>query len=104
MKRHNSPILYGEPDRFFSHFLQHYLLLGLTQLFTVSLLAENEYIIRHLERAIHRLDEKLAKLSSRVRTLRQEEIIEEIGYSWGVALSTLWGGMINYKGHPCRIL
>lgn len=77
-KRYNPPMLHGEPDRFFSHFLQHYLLLGLTQLFTVSLLAENEYRVRHLEGAIHRLDERLAKLTSRARILRQEEIIEEI--------------------------
>jgi F-type H+-transporting ATPase subunit gamma len=78
VKQYNSPILHDKPDRFFSHFLQYYLLLGLTQLFTVSLLAENEYRFRHLEGAIRRLDEQLAKLSSRVRTLRQEEIIEEI--------------------------
>lgn len=76
--RHIPPMLYVEPDRFFSNFLQHYLLLGLTQLFTVSLLAENQYRVQHLEGAVHRLDERLAMLTSRAKTLRQEEITEEI--------------------------
>jgi F-type H+-transporting ATPase subunit gamma len=77
-RRGHPPMLYSQPDRFFSDFLQHYLLFGLTQFCTSSLLAENEYRIRHLEGAVHRLDERLATLSSRARTLRQEEIIEEI--------------------------
>lgn len=77
-RRGHPPMLYSQPDRFFSDFLQHYLLLDLTQFCTASLLAENEYRIRHLEGAVHRLDERLATLTSRARTLRQEEIIEEI--------------------------
>ncbi len=77
-RRGHPPMLYSQPDRFLSDFLQHYLFLGLTQFCTASLLAENQYRIRHLEGAVHRLDERLATLSSRARALRQEEIIEEI--------------------------
>ena len=77
--RHRTPpLLYLEPDRFFSHFLQHYLLLGLTQLFTVSLLAENQFRLQHMEGALHKLDKRLTRLTSQARTLRQEAITEEI--------------------------
>ncbi len=76
--RSNPPIVQPEPDDFFSDFLQHHLLLGLTRLFTLSLLAENQYRVQHLEGAVNRLDERLEQLSSRARALRQEEIIEEI--------------------------
>lgn len=72
------PELYLEPDSFFRDFLQHYLIHGLIQLFTVSLLAENRYRVQHLGGAVHRLDERLAILHSQARALRQEEITEEI--------------------------
>jgi F-type H+-transporting ATPase subunit gamma len=44
----------------------------------VSLLAENQYRVQHLEGAVHRLNERLAELSTRAKSLRQEEITEEI--------------------------
>lgn len=72
------PRLYLDPEIFFSKFLQHYLFLGLTQLFTASLLAENRYRVQHLGGAVHRLDERLTRLNSQARALRQEEITEEI--------------------------
>ncbi|WP_167505725.1 F0F1 ATP synthase subunit gamma [Desulfosediminicola flagellatus] len=72
------PKLYLEPELFFSDFLHHYLLLGLTRLFTVSLLAENRHRVQHLSGAMHRLDERLTVLTSKARSLRQEEITEEI--------------------------
>jgi F-type H+-transporting ATPase subunit gamma len=72
------PLLQLPPREFLHGFLQHYLLLGLSELFTVSLLAENQYRVQHLEGAVHRLDERLAALSTRANALRQEEITEEI--------------------------
>jgi F-type H+-transporting ATPase subunit gamma len=77
-ERSNPPLVQPEPDVFFSDFLQHHLLLSLTRLFTVSLLAENQYRVQHLEGAVNRLDERLEALSSRARALRQEDITEEI--------------------------
>jgi F-type H+-transporting ATPase subunit gamma len=43
-----------------------------------SLLAENEYRLRHMDAAIRKLDENAAGLRSRRNRLRQEEITEEI--------------------------
>jgi len=72
------PLLQLPPERFFTDFLQHYLFLALTEIFTVSLLAENRYRVQHLEGAVQRLDERLEVLAGRARALRQEEITEEI--------------------------
>jgi len=72
------PHLYLTPETFFRDFLQHYLFLRLTQLITVSLLVENRYRVQHLSGAVRRLDERLAVLQSKARSLRQEEITEEI--------------------------
>lgn len=72
------PLLHLSPRDFFSEFLPHYLYLGLTELFTVSLLAENHYRVQHLEGAVRRLDDRLASLAASARSLRQEEITEEI--------------------------
>lgn len=72
------PLLQLSPERFFAEFLQHYLYLGLSEAFTLSLLMENRYRVQHLEGAVRRLDERLEDLASRARALRQEEITEEI--------------------------
>ncbi|WP_163339472.1 F0F1 ATP synthase subunit gamma [Desulfopila sp. IMCC35008] len=77
-KRTFPPLLYLDPETFFSKFLQHYLFLGLTQLISDSLMVENRYRTQHLGGAIRRLDERLTILNSRARSLRQEEITEEI--------------------------
>jgi F-type H+-transporting ATPase subunit gamma len=61
-----------------SGFLQHYLYLGINELLMLSLLTENRFRVQHLEGAVHRLDERLGVLSTRARSLRQEEITEEI--------------------------
>ncbi|SHO49607.1 F0F1 ATP synthase subunit gamma [Desulfopila aestuarii] len=72
------PHLYLEPDVFFQDFLQHYLFVGLIRLLTASLLVENRYRVQHLGGALHRLEERLAAMQLRVRSLRQEEITAEI--------------------------
>jgi len=74
----NPPLLQLSSLQFLSLFLQHYLYLGLNERFVVSLLAENRYRVQHLEGAVRRLDERLEKLATRARSLRQEEITEEI--------------------------
>lgn len=76
--RSTPPVLQLEPETFFAEFLQHYLQLGLTELFSVSLLAENHQRVQHLEGAVRRLDDRIDVLTSRGRALRQEEITEEI--------------------------
>jgi F-type H+-transporting ATPase subunit gamma len=73
-----APLLQLLPSEFLSGFLQHYLYLGLNELFMLSLLTENRFRVQHLEGAVHRLDERLAALSIRANALRQEEITEEI--------------------------
>lgn len=72
------PLLQLSPQQFLTQFLQHYLYLGLNERFVVSLLAENQYRVQHLEGAVRRLDERLEVLATRARSLRQEEITEEI--------------------------
>lgn len=72
------PRLYLEPGQFLSEFMQHYLFLSLARLFSVSLLNENRYRVQHLGGAVHRLDDRLALLQTKARSLRQEEITEEI--------------------------
>ena len=72
------PLLQLPPLEFLGGFLQHYLYLALNELFVVSLLAENQFRVQHLEGAVRRLDERLDELGSRARALRQEEITEEI--------------------------
>ncbi len=72
------PLLQLSHLEFLSQFLQHYLYLALNERFVVSLLAENQYRVQHLEGAVRRLDERLDELATRARSLRQEEITEEI--------------------------
>ncbi|WP_419176406.1 F0F1 ATP synthase subunit gamma [Desulfosediminicola sp.] len=72
------PHLYLEQAVFFREFLSHYLYLSVIRLFTVSLMVENRYRVEHLGGAVHRLDERLQTLCTKARSLRQEEITEEI--------------------------
>jgi F-type H+-transporting ATPase subunit gamma len=74
----NPPLLQLSPRQFLREFLPHYLYLGLNERFVVSLLAENQHRVQHLEGAVRRLDERLGALTTRAMALRQEEITEEI--------------------------
>jgi F-type H+-transporting ATPase subunit gamma len=73
-----APLLQMTPDIFFGSLLPRFLYLTLTELFTASLLLENHYRVQHLEGAITRLEERIAVLGGRARSLRQEEITDEI--------------------------
>lgn len=74
----NPPLLQLSPMQFLEQFLRHYLYLGLNEFFVISLLAESQFRVQHLEGAVQRLDETLEELAMHARSLRQEEITEEI--------------------------
>lgn len=72
------PLLYLDPDQFLSDLIEQYLFAHLFSTLNASLLAENEFRVAHLEGAIRHLDERCVELARQRRSLRQEEIIEEI--------------------------
>ncbi len=74
----NPPRLNLNPSVFFGELLEHSLFASLRAVFLSSLMAENERRSRHLENAERRLEEQKAALALRRKTLRQEEITEEI--------------------------
>jgi F-type H+-transporting ATPase subunit gamma len=72
------PLLNLQPESFLLGLTEQYLYTALHAVLYQSLAAENEQRIRHLDGAIHHLEDRAAKLQRRIRALRQEEIIEEI--------------------------
>ena len=85
------PHLYLSPDMLHRELIHHYLFVALQEIAVMSLMAENQHRIQHMEGAAQHLEKDLAALSRRYRQLRQEEITEEIelialnafGDSWG---------------------
>ena len=73
-----APELNLTPVRFFTALLEEYLVAVLHGLFFISLIAENQQRMEHLDSAVRRLDETSERLGRQQRTLRQEEITEEI--------------------------
>ena len=72
------PLLNLQPELFLAELIDHYLFAALHQILYVSLVAENQRRVQHLEGAIRHMEEKSAALLHRCNVLRQEEIIEEI--------------------------
>jgi F-type H+-transporting ATPase subunit gamma len=72
------PMLYLAPERFFVRLLDHFVFAALYDIFYRSLAAENERRIQHMDYAVRRIEQKTARLTRRLRGLRQEEITEEI--------------------------
>jgi F-type H+-transporting ATPase subunit gamma len=72
------PELNLPPDDFMLELTDHALQHALQRIFTVSLMAENQQRIHHLENATQHLDQKTEQLQKRMNVLRQEAIIEEI--------------------------
>lgn len=72
------PILYLQPDEFFTGMVDYYLLIALHEIAYMSLMAENQQRIQHTEGAIQHLEEKIEDLTGKYHILRQEEITEEI--------------------------
>ncbi|MDF1643878.1 MAG: F0F1 ATP synthase subunit gamma [Pseudomonadales bacterium] len=72
------PQLNLSAGKFCIELTERYLFSTLHETLYLSLMAENQHRVSHLESAVQQLDEKSAALSLRGNTLRQEEITEEI--------------------------
>lgn len=72
------PLLQLAPPEFFAELLDQYLLAALYGLLYESLAAENRQRLMHMELALERLDETIARLALKRNALRQEKIVEEI--------------------------
>jgi F-type H+-transporting ATPase subunit gamma len=72
------PLIHVSPMPLLAELIDHYLFAILHKIMYVSLMAENVRRMRHLEGAVHHLDDKAAELLRESNALRQEEIIEEI--------------------------
>ncbi|MGZ5006547.1 MAG: F0F1 ATP synthase subunit gamma [Methylobacter sp.] len=74
----NPPLLNLEPGEFFADLIDHYLFAALHEIFYLSLTAENNSRLQHLEGAVNHLDDETVKLQRKSQIYRQEEITEEI--------------------------
>jgi F-type H+-transporting ATPase subunit gamma len=74
----NPPVLNLEPSDFFSDLTDHYLFAVLHEIFYISLMAENQRRLQHLEGAVKHLDDETVTLRRKSQIYRQEEITEEI--------------------------
>ncbi|MDD5269030.1 MAG: F0F1 ATP synthase subunit gamma [Methylococcales bacterium] len=74
----NPPVLNLEPGEFFSDLTEHYLFAVLYEIFYISLMAENQRRLQHLEGAVKHLDDETVNLRRKSQIYRQEEITEEI--------------------------
>jgi F-type H+-transporting ATPase subunit gamma len=74
----HAPRLQLAPPAFFAELLDQYLLAAFTGLLYDSLAAENRQRLAHMEQALDRLGETLARLALQRNRLRQEKIVEEI--------------------------
>jgi F-type H+-transporting ATPase subunit gamma len=74
----NPPVLNLPPADFFSDLTHHYLFAVLHEIFYISLMAENQQRLQHLEGAVKHLDDETVNLHRKSQIYRQEEITEEI--------------------------
>ncbi|MBV1930725.1 MAG: F0F1 ATP synthase subunit gamma [Porticoccaceae bacterium] len=72
------PQLNLKAETFCIELIDRYLFSTLFEILYLSLIAENQRRVSHLEHAVQQLDDKSAALLRRGNTLRQEEITEEI--------------------------
>lgn len=77
-RRGHAPELLLTPEAFYDELLQQFLLTALLGQLYTSLAAESHQRLAHMERALDRLDQTLARLALRRNALRQERIVEEI--------------------------
>ena len=78
LRHGNPPVLNLNPGDFFSDLTDHYLFAVLHEIFYISLMAENQRRLQHLEGAVKHLDDETVNLRRKSQTYRQEEITEEI--------------------------
>ena len=78
LRHGNPPVLNLEPSDFFSDLTDHYLFAVLHEIFYISLMAENQKRLQHLEGAVKHLDDETVNLRRKSQIYRQEEITEEI--------------------------
>lgn len=74
----NPPLLNLAPEDFFANLVEHYLFAVLHEIFYISLMAENQRRLQHLEGAVKHLDDETVNLQRKSQIYRQEEITEEI--------------------------
>ena len=72
------PLLNLSASDFYWDLVHHYLFAVLHEIFYISLIAENQSRLQHLEGAVRHLDEETADLHRKLQMYRQEEITEEI--------------------------
>jgi F-type H+-transporting ATPase subunit gamma len=72
------PVLNLAPGEFFADLIEHYLFAVLHESFYISLMAENNSRLQHLEGAVNHLDDETVRLQRKSQIYRQEEITEEI--------------------------
>lgn len=72
------PLINLQPEEFFLGLAEQFLFAVLHELIYLSLMAENQQRVSHLQSAVQHLDDESEELQRKVNALRQEEIIEEI--------------------------
>ncbi len=73
-----APLLTLSTVSFLFELTGHYLFNSLQRILFLSLMAENQQRVQHLEQATRHLDDSTEALGRKINALRQEEIIEEI--------------------------
>ncbi|GGO81612.1 hypothetical protein GCM10011348_21000 [Marinobacterium nitratireducens] len=76
--RHPEPDLNLPPSQCYAGLVEHYLFAELHAIAYLSLMAENQQRMQHLDGAVRYLDDRLEALAQKGREIRQEEITEEI--------------------------
>ncbi len=74
----NPPLFNMSATSFLIELTDHYLFNSLHRILYLSLMAENQRRVQHLEHATQHLDDSTEELGRKINALRQEEIIEEI--------------------------
>lgn len=77
-RRADAPQLQMAPATFYGELVEQALLAALNGQLYASLAAESHQRLAHMERALDRLDQTLARLALKRNALRQERIVEEI--------------------------
>jgi F-type H+-transporting ATPase subunit gamma len=72
------PLLNMPAADFLLELADHFLFHSLQRILYLSLMAESQHRVQHLERATRHLEDSAEQLNRKINALRQEEIIEEI--------------------------